>query len=199
MSNGTDQTDTQTEEEKHAEEATPPVVVTPVPGGFNSGTGQYFDQITAPQYLQRALIIVNGQEYFEWESVTVTLDMGGRPPRTCRLTMSEQEPWPEAFAFFRVKPGDRCDVYLDGFKAFGGLVIVRQVAYNATSHEVEIQAVDDSATLDYGTVEHETGEFKGQNVMSIAQQVAGKFGVSVQQIGGITGDKIPRATVTPGE
>lgn len=169
-----------------------------VPGGFDSQGNVYFDQITREPYLTRPVVVVNGQEYAEWESVTVSMEVGGSPPYSCRLTCSEQEPWPEAFAFFRIKPGDTVQVFLNGYKAIDGIVMTRQVAYNATSHQVEIQAIGYAGLMDLGTVASQTGEFKNQDLMSIAQSVAKPFGVKVTNQGA-PNDKFPRATVTPGE
>jgi prophage tail gpP-like protein len=175
------------------------VAAPPVPGGFNSNTGQYFDQITRPPYLNRAVVVVNGAEYFEWESVTVSLAIGENPAYTFRLTVSEQEPWPEAWAFFRIKPTDECTVFLDGYKAIDGITITRQVAYDGASHTVELQGQTRAGLLGQGTVLSQTGEFKDQNLLQIAQKVAKDFGVNVTTAGAVPSDKFPRATVTPGE
>jgi prophage tail gpP-like protein len=187
------------EQRRQAEENLPLSVTDRVPGGFDSSSGMYFDQITREPYLTRAVVVVNGQEYFEWESVTVSMEIRGNPPYSCRLTCSEQEPWPEAFAFFRIKPADEVTVYLDGYKAFAGFVQTRQVAYAQGSHAVEIQAVAYAGLIGQGTVVSQTGEFKNQDIMSIAQSVAKPFGVKVTSVGGVPKDKFPRATVTPGE
>jgi hypothetical protein len=127
----------------------PPVDVTPGAGG-NTGTGgvgkdgtssasggsvtgtpwthsQYFDQIARPPYLGNCVVYIDGQEYFEWESVEVKLSRSGNPRSSFRLTVSEQEPWPEDWAFLRIMPRDKCAVYLDGFQ------VSRRIAVRASA------------------------------------------------------------------
>jgi hypothetical protein len=62
---------------------------------------QYFDQVPYPPYLGNCVVVINGQLYYEWESVQVKLSSHGKPRASCRLTVSEQEPWPENWAFLR--------------------------------------------------------------------------------------------------
>lgn len=182
---------------------TGPLGTSTADGGSITGApwsrSQYFDQVPYPPYLGNCVVYIDGQEYFEWESVSVKLSSHGKPRASCRLTVSEQEPWPENFAFLRIMPPDKCAVYLDGFQVFRGLVVTRQVYYDANQHTVEIQCLGWSEILDHGAFVSKTGEFKGQDGLSIIRAAAAPYGVGVQTEGDIPKDKFPRFSVQPGE
>jgi prophage tail gpP-like protein len=158
-----------------------------------------FFRVENPKYLTRAVVVIDGMEYFEWTSVQVILRANGNPTAEFRLTVSEQEPLGDEFAAFRIKPPDKATIYLDGFKAIYGFVATRQVYYNATSHTVEIRGKGwDGRTGDMPSIS-QTGEFKNQNVLSIAKALAGKIGVNVKAAGNLPTFPIPRFNVQPGE
>jgi prophage tail gpP-like protein len=168
----------------------------PFPG---VGPSRYFDQITLPQYLQRALVLINGMEYFEWESVEVCAEIGGSPPLTFRLTTSEQEPWPADWAFLRIRPDDKCTVFLDGFLAISGKVYTRQVHYDARQHAIEIQGGDRTAELSRTTADTKSGEWRKTNWMDTLDEIAGSSGISVQTLGQLSKFKIDRFSPQPGQ
>jgi prophage tail gpP-like protein len=160
---------------------------------------QYFDRIERPPYLGRCVVYINGQEYYEWETVQVKLSITENPRYSFRLTVSEQEPWPEAFAFMRIMPPDKCAVYLDGFQVIRGIVITRQVYYDAGQHTVEIQGAGYSEVMSRGAFVSQTGEFKDKSMMDIARSAASPYGVGVQSQGNVPQDKFDRFSIQPGE
>jgi prophage tail gpP-like protein len=97
----------------------------------------------------------------------------------------------------RIVPGDKCTILLDGYLAITGEVITRQVFYNATQHQVEIQGAGNTSKLAQGGVVSKTGEFKNQDIQSIASSIAAPFGVGVVGTAG-SYMKFPRVNVTPG-
>jgi prophage tail gpP-like protein len=164
-------------------------------GGTNRSTKAFF----RPPYLMRAVVVINGEEYFEWESVYVRIEWYGKPPRQCRLTCSEQTPWAQDWAFLRIRPGDKCEVYLDGMLVITGQVATRQVYYDATQHSVEIQSVGNTDVLGRGTVISPTGEWNNKSLVEIAKSAIAPYGIKLKTLGTIDGSKIPRANSQPGE
>jgi len=158
-------------------------------------------QIKQFPYLTRAVLEVNGSLYWEWESVQVRHAIQETPAYTARFTCSEMEPaYPAARWAFRIKPGDHCSIYLDGYLALSGFVVTRQAFYDANQHTVEIQAVAGSATLNAGSAVHETGEFKNMKPDAIIRELAKPFGVNVQVLGqGGLGQALDRFHLRPGE
>jgi prophage tail gpP-like protein len=143
-----------------------------------------------------AVVVIDGEVYWEWESVEVKLSIGGNPPNTFRFTASEQEPYPSRMAFLRILPGDKCTIYLDNQLAITGVVETRQVYYDATSHQVEIQGKGNSGMLDNATADNQTGEYKNQTPEQLISAIAGKGGVPVMLKGFLPNFKIPRFSVT---
>jgi len=156
-------------------------------------------QITRYPYLNRAVVVVGGTEYFEWESVSVRCALMEVPPRTCRLTCSEMEPdYPTSRSAFRIRPGDSCSVILDGYLVITGIVATRQVFYDAKQHTVEIQACSQSAILGHGAAQQDGGQFLKQDAGQIATKLAGQLGVGVKVMGD-AGQALDRFSIRPGE
>src|SRR5215471_4998759 len=94
----------------------------PTPDRPAGSLSRYFDQVTVYPYPNHAVVTINGTPYWEWESVWVQHEFGGVPPIQFRLSTSEQEPWPEDWAFLRIRPDDQCTVHLDTFRVCKGKV-----------------------------------------------------------------------------
>src|SRR5215471_2453156 len=136
-------------------------------GAINTaGSSRYFDSYNYPPFLGRAVVLINDETYYEWESVQVHLTIGD-PPSTFQLTVSEQEPWPEDWAFLRIRPGDDCAVYLDGELVITGWVITRQVYYDANQRSVQIQGMGRTGILGHVTADTATNEIKNLPPMQI--------------------------------
>lgn len=160
--------------------------------------GRYFSRYDVPPFLERAVVIINGEVYWEWESVQVRVAIGD-PPNTFQLTCSEQEPWPEDWAFMRIRPPDRCAVYLDGELAITGFVITRQVYYDATQHSIQIQGWGNTGILGFATADSKTGEMKNQTPLAVIKKLATQHGINVDVAGHLPLDKIKRFSTQPGE
>ncbi|HMF27255.1 MAG TPA: hypothetical protein VKE42_00700, partial [Candidatus Cybelea sp.] len=154
-------------------------------------------QKTGFPYLNRAVVVIDGQLYYEWESVSVRAALNENT-RTFRLTTSEQTPTPESWAAYRIVPGMKCKVLLDGYEAVTGEVITRQVFYDATQHVVEIQGQGDAGRMADSTAVTQTHEFKNIGLKELAETLAKPFNVGV--IGTAqSAMKFDRVSLTPGE
>src|SRR5262252_9517717 len=150
-------------------------------------------------YLTRAVININGQLYWEWQSVYVRIEEKAWPPRHARFTCSEQEPMGQSWAAMRIRPGDRCDIWLDGDLVLTGQVCTRQVYFDARQHVVEIQAVGTTAVLGYGTVISQTGEQRNVQLVDVVQKAISPYGIQLQTRGEINQFKFPRVASNNGE
>jgi prophage tail gpP-like protein len=177
---------------------TNPATLPPDPDPF---VGWTYKRFTREPYPMRAVLVVDGMEYFEWESVSVRMAYGEWPPYTFRFTCSEQTPWPAEWAFLRIRPGDSCSVYLDGLPAIqNGIVTIRQVAFNATTHAVEIQGMVAAGILSKVAAQLPGGEAKNVPLGALASQVAGaSAGIGVAMMGNPFSGVIDRVTRHPGE
>jgi len=162
-------------------------------------TGPLIPRRTQFPYLTRAVININGQLYWEWQSVYVRIEEKGWPPRHARFTASEQEPMGQSWAAMRIRPGDRCDIWLDGDLVLTGQVCTRQVYFDKRQHVVEIQAVGKTAVLGYGTVISKTGEWRDIKLVDLVQSAIKPYGLSLQTRGQINEFKFPRVASNNGE
>lgn len=164
-------------------------------GGTNRSPKAFF----RPPFLMRAVVVINGAEYFEWETVQVRIEWMGRPPRHARFTCSEQTPWAEDWAFLRIRPGDQCEIFLDGMLVITGQVCTRQVYYDATQHSVEIQSVGMTDVLGRGAAISPTGEWNNKTLVEIAKSVIAPYGLKMKTLGRVENQKFKRAASQPGE
>jgi prophage tail gpP-like protein len=179
----------------------PQITVTTPPPSVAEQTidAQRYDRVDQPQFSQRALVIIDGVEYFEWTTVEVRLAVQEDPPNTFRLTVSEQNIPQGSTDAFRIVPGDVCEVYLDGYLAITGFVKTRQVFYSGGAHQVEIQGFGRAGRLSLTAATSQTGEFKDIPMLGLAQALAAPAGVGVVALGALSAMQIPRVSIQPGE
>jgi len=177
--------------------------------GFDQITagGRNYYRVSRPPYLTRAVVVVNGQELYEWTTVEVHLEIGNNPTRRFRFTVSEQEDLTttgmgvstsDPNSAFRIRPPDKCTIFLDGYMVINGWVSTRQVFYDKDQHAVELQGMGWAGRDGQGAAVSQTHEFKDKDIMQIAQAVEQNLGVKVMDANA-SKEKIPRASITPGE
>jgi len=155
---------------------------------------------TGQPYPQRAVIDINGEIYWEWQSVNVRLEAGGNPPRMARFTCSEQEGiGGSSFTALRIRPGDKCSIYLDTYLVLTGYVSTRQVYFDARQHAVEITAVGMTDVLSHGSVISQTGEWKNIPFTQLVGSLIGPYGLAMKPLGDVNKQPIQRANSMPGE
>jgi prophage tail gpP-like protein len=145
---------------------------------------------------EEVVLIVNGQEFRDWESVWVQR----RWADSCtlfRFTAAERDPifttygssinpadFPQ-WTKLQFKPGDLCTVLMAGQLAVTGFIETRQVAYNATQHGVQLDGKSYSANAAKSSVDSKTGSWDGKNVLQIAQEVSAPYGVGIKVVGSL--------------
>jgi prophage tail gpP-like protein len=138
---------------------------------------------------EEAVLVVNGREFRDWESVWVQRRYGD----SCtlfRFTAAERDPifnkpGPFLWEKLQFKPGDLCTVFLAKQLAVTGFIETRQVAYNATQHGVQLDGKSYSANAAKSSVDSKTGSFDGKNVLQIGQEVSAPYGVGIKVIGSL--------------
>jgi prophage tail gpP-like protein len=138
---------------------------------------------------EEAVLIVNGREFRDWESVWVQRRYGD----SCtlfRFTAAERDPIFNQQGFplwekLQFKPGDLCTVLMAGQLAVTGFIETRQVAYNATQHGVQLDGKSYSANAAKSSVDTKTGSFDGKNILQVAQEVCAPYGVGIKVIGSL--------------
>jgi prophage tail gpP-like protein len=129
-----------------------------------------------------ATLVINGMYYSDWETVWVQ-HRWHDPYNYFRFTCAERDPIPGLWDRVQFKPPDPCAIYLAGRLALTGIILVRQVAYEAESHGVSLQGKGKAWELT-GSITPEEGDggnFKG-DLISIVQQVLRPTSVRIGEI-----------------
>jgi prophage tail gpP-like protein len=116
------------------------------------------------------------------------------------------EAWP-LFAFsaversraYQIRAGDECAIYLGGVLAVVGRITVRQVAYDANNHAVQIQGKGVTSYASESSIIDETGNFDDQTFEQLARKIIAPFGVGVKTIGKLNDTPFARLQIEPGE
>jgi len=155
-------------------------------------------QKTGFPYTNRAVVEIDGQRYWEWETVNVRLAIFEHPPNTFRFTCSEASPPAQDFMAMRIVPGQKCTIFLDGYLAIDGEVVTRQVYYDAHQHTVEIQGAGKTVRLGESSVVSQTHEWQKTTFTQLARLICAPFGIGC--VGAAVKDKVfERISANPAE
>jgi prophage tail gpP-like protein len=147
------------------------------------------------------VIVALGQKYDIWNTVEVTRSAADPAIDHCMLTVSEISTGAKNFAAIKLQPGDPAQVFLAGFKVMDGMVYLRQAAYDAGQHAVQIGISSRAQSVVASTVDTNPGQYINQTLQQIASAVFGKVGVGFSIDGSPPGaDKpFPRVSEHVGE
>jgi prophage tail gpP-like protein len=151
-----------------------------------------------PNPQEVASIVVGGRRFDDWESVWVQHRWTEQYP-LFRFTAAERDPVPELWQTLQFKPQDECAIYLGGMLAINGVILTRQVAYDANSHGVMLQGVGIQWYVGRASVLDEKGNFDEMTFEQIARKVIAPFGVGIHVIGSLNATPFKRLQVNPGE
>ena len=154
---------------------------------------------------EQATLVVNGIDFQDWESVFVQLRWGD-PYAYFRFTSVEREPpsinstqadvWYQDPQFM---PGAQCLIRLGGVPVIKGYIEVRQVAYDASRHGIELQGKSLTAPVAVSSVNTKSGSFDGMTWKQVADKVVAPHGVQVIPIGTLNSIPFDKLQNQPGE
>ena len=143
-----------------------------------------------PNPTEIATLVVGGERFELWETVEVER-LWGAPISHFRFTASEPGPTLKGWQALKLMPSVTAQVYLAGKLALTGLIQIRQAAYDANSHSVEIIVASYTQELPASSVDAARGQYLKNSLEQIANAVCSKVGVAVKFQSGIPGaDKI---------
>jgi len=148
---------------------------------------------------ERAVLIVNGTVFEDWETVAVIQAAKDGPPGAFRFTCSE--PLAKSYAAMQIKPGMSCVIYLAGYKAFSGKVVSRQVFYDSRRHYIEIQGSNYAFVAMQTSVISKTQEFKKVNYKQLMSAIMKPLNVpfKVEGKGSLPNLIFDRVAIPPGQ
>jgi prophage tail gpP-like protein len=133
---------------------------------------------------EQAILIINGLNFTDWETVMVRHAMYEQPAFRFRFTCSEPTPIASNFSKLQIMPGNTCDINLAGQAAFHGFVASRQVFYDKGRHYIEIQGGSPDADLSSTSHVTKTMELKRVTFEQIARSIVEPMGLKLRIVGG---------------
>jgi prophage tail gpP-like protein len=145
-------------------------------------------------------VTANGQNYNIWESVEVVKSAEDVIDH-CMLTVSEISTGGSSLSQLKLAPGDTVTVTLGGMQAMNGLVYLRQAAYDANVHAVQIGICSTAQDIMRTSVDGAPGQYLNQTIQQIGSACFGKVGVGFNIVGGPSGANtiFPRVSETIGQ
>jgi prophage tail gpP-like protein len=131
-----------------------------------------------PKASEIASIVANGQNFQFWETVEISR-LVGESISYMRFTPAEPGNNSTGWAGLRLMPGDQAQGYLAGQLAATGIVVGRQVFYDATTRSCEITVASNVHELEAQTVDGTPGQYLNNSFSQICKAVCGKVGVAV--------------------
>lgn len=155
-----------------------------------------------PNPLEIATVVANGVTYSNWTTVSIerTMAFASSLAFHMRLTTAEVEVDGASGNFPggpRLAIGDTAQGFLAGIPVISGIVTVRQAAFDANTHGVEIIISSLSQRVEVSTVMAAPGQYIEQTLQAIGSAVFGAVGVGFTMKGS---DKpFPRISEMSGE
>jgi prophage tail gpP-like protein len=143
-----------------------------------------------PNPTEIATIVAGGKVYSHWQSVEVER-IYGQAVSHFRFVTAEPGPTGDGWGELQLMPGIPAQVYLAGQLALTGVVQIRQAAYDAVSHSVEIIVASYTGGLPASSVDGAPGQYLNSTLQQIAPAVCGPVGVAVKFVGNAPGANKP--------
>jgi prophage tail gpP-like protein len=139
-----------------------------------------------PSPLEVCSVQAAGIEYKWWKEVEVVRDLNNWIS-SATLVVAEIGDLNKGWGALKLAPGVPAKVMLAGQLAETGAVAVRQVSYDADSHNVRIIIQSKVADLIKATLDMPPGQFKNQTLPQLANAAAGQYGIGLTLRGAIDG------------
>jgi len=125
---------------------------------------------------QIATVVANGLTYQYWQTIEVEREFG-TPYDFARVALADIGTPGVGWSTQRLAPCNPAAAYLDGTLVINGTVTIRQVAYDANKHGVEITISSKTLNLNKSTVLCKPGQYRHFTLQQIGSAVAGTVGV----------------------
>jgi len=145
---------------------------------------------------QTGLVLrIQGTDYGGWTSVRVRRSL---EEASSSWACEVSERWPGQADPWPIKPGDKCEVILDGHLVNTGWVDAYSVAFDAHTHRIEARGRSLTEDAVDSSVELDAGQLQGLTLQQIAERVAKPLGIKIAY-NAPAGEKLPDVQVQQGE
>src|SRR5215471_15888114 len=153
-----------------------------------------------PNNREKATLIVGGGQFEDFTSIWIQ-DTWGDAFSQFRFTCAERDaPGSTAtLSSSQFAPGEKCTILLAGQLAITGIILKRQVAYDAHDHGVVLQGANMAWEAETSSIVHKDSNFDGKSFLEIATEVLSLTDATVDIEGDIPTTPIKFAQIQPGE
>lgn len=144
-----------------------------------------------------ATLNVAGRYFADWTTVWVQHRYAESTP-LFRFTAAERDV-PQVWTKLQFKPGDHCTIYLGGKLAINGIIVTRQVAYDANNHGVVLSGKGLTWWAARSSVIDKTGNFDNMSFEQVARKVLAPFPSGIKVVGQLDATPFARLQNEPGE
>lgn len=148
-------------------------------------------------------LVVNSQKFTDWDTIWIQVRWNNPFP-VFRFTCAERDPLPLKWDRLQFLPGDICDVWLGGDEKSGqqaihGVILNRQVAYDANAHGVSLQGVGLTFFAARASIVDKSTNYDGMPLKQIVDKVLAPTGIKALVVGTIDPTKFKQVSASPGE
>lgn len=120
---------------------------------------------------------VNGMIYGGWKNVRITRSIE-QMAGTFELEISER--WPGQSKRTPIKPGEMCQVLLNGQPVITGRIDTVMIDYDGQNHSVRVAGRDKTGILVDCSAAYLTGQWHNVKIEQIAENLLGLYGIKVE-------------------
>lgn len=131
---------------------------------------------------------IDGRSYGGWKNVRISR---GVEQLAGDFTLGVTERWPRMLDVRAVRPGERCEVLIDGAPVVTGWVDAVSPRYDGTSHQVTITGRDATGDLVDCSAIAGDGRVSGSTLAGVARILARPFGIPVVVMGNAGATPLP--------
>ncbi|GGC70881.1 phage baseplate assembly protein [Chelatococcus reniformis] len=144
---------------------------------------------------------MNGRRYRDWTSVSVSRAAGDESISRFAFDAASPSESGANWSGLKLKIGNTGEIRLGGVQVINGVINVRQVAFDASRHGLQVQGVSKWADTAQSAVDYTKGQFRKSSLSQVANSVLKPFGIKFKLEGSPEGaDKaFDRVHVIPGE
>jgi prophage tail gpP-like protein len=138
---------------------------------------------------------VNGSDYRGWKNIEVSIGLE-QIAGSFRLTASDR--WHGQEKAWPILAGNKCTVLIGETTVITGYVDEANPGYDAFSHSLNVSGRDATGDLVDCSAIYKTGQWSGVNLLKIAKDLCGPFGISVKADADV-GKAFPKFALQDGE
>lgn len=138
--------------------------------------------------MTRIAVRIDGQDYADYLDASVTCSLENFA-RTFQISYSDK--WIQAFTdSFPFTEGDTCEIVVDDEVVIDGFIDEITIDYDGKSHRMQVSGRSWNGHMVDASAVHKSGAWKNADLLTIANDIAEPFGVTVRVLPGVILDEV---------